>query len=104
MSESNWGAITPETVSDAINFESSDEKFKYDANNTISMAAKQTEGVAYLWNTLSLHNIAILADEVGMGKTFQALGVASLLWKLKPEAKILVMAPNRDICKHWIRI
>ena len=103
MSESNWGAITPETVSDAINFESSDEKFKYDANNTISMAAKQTEGVAYLWNTLSLHNIAILADEVGMGKTFQALGVASLLWKLKPEAKILVMAPNRDICKHWIR-
>ncbi len=67
------------------------------------MASRQAEGVAYLWNLLSLHDVALLADEVGMGKTFQALGVAALLWKMKPDAKVLVMAPNRDICAHWKR-
>lgn len=103
MHEYNWGSLTPDVVSDIVNFDSTDKNWKYDSNNTISMAAKQAEGVAHLWNTLSLHDVAILADEVGMGKTFQALGVASLLWKQNPDAKILVMAPNRDICRHWIR-
>lgn len=65
------------------------------------MASRQAEGVAYLWNLLSRHRVALLADEVGTGKTFQALGVASLLWKTKPSARVLVMAPNRDICRHW---
>jgi len=103
MHEYNWGSLTPDIVSDIINFDSTNKNWKYESNKRISMAAKQAEGVAHLWNTLSQHDVAILADEVGMGKTFQALGVASLLWKLKPDAKILVMAPNRDICKHWIR-
>jgi superfamily II DNA or RNA helicase len=38
-----------------------------------------------------------------MGKTFQALGVIALLWKLKPDAKVLVMAPREDICHQWAR-
>lgn len=67
------------------------------------MASRQAEGVAYLWNLLSRHRLALLADEVGMGKTIQALGVAALLWKMRPSAKVLVMAPNRDICAHWQR-
>jgi len=103
MSGAKWGALTPEMVSDWINFDRDNKQWQYEAGNAISMAAKQAEGVAYLWNTLSLHKVAVLADEVGMGKTFQALGVISLLWKMKPHAKILVMAPNRDICLHWVR-
>lgn len=67
------------------------------------MASRQIEGVAYLWNLLAKHRAALLADEVGMGKTLQALGVAALLWRVKPAAKVLVMAPNRDICAHWQR-
>ena len=42
------------------------------------IARKQVEGVAGLWHILSNHRYAYLADEVGMGKTYQALGVIAL--------------------------
>lgn len=99
----HWGMLTPQLVSTWINFEGRNPDWQYSGSNRESMAAKQTEGVAYLWNLLSRERVALLADEVGMGKTFQALGVAALLWKMKPNAKVLVMAPNRDICRHWRR-
>jgi len=97
-----WEIITPELVSEAINFNATkDETWQYDSSKRDSMAAKQTEGVAYLWNLLSKHNIALLADEVGTGKTFQALAVAALLWKQKPHARVLVVAPNTTLCTQW---
>lgn len=103
MSDHDWGALLPDQVSSWINFDRNDPEWHYGKGKSASMASKQAEGVAYLWNLLSLYRVALLADEVGMGKTFQALGVAALLWKMKPEAKVLVMAPNRDICMHWQR-
>lgn len=103
MSELDWGVLLPGQVADWINFDRSNQEWHYGNGQSISMASKQAEGVAYLWNLLSSHNVALLADEVGMGKTFQALGVAALLWKMKPDARVLVMAPNRDICAHWER-
>ena len=99
----DWGWLTPERVSQWINFKGDDSSWQYAADNRESMAAKQIEGVAYLWNKLSVEGTALLADEVGMGKTFQALGVAALLWRMKPDARILIMAPNRNICRHWLR-
>lgn len=98
-----WGTLDPKRVSDWINFKGDDKSWIYQADDRDSMAAKQTEGVAYLWNLLAADGVALLADEVGMGKTFQALGVAALLWKMKPDARVLVMAPNRDLCLHWRR-
>lgn len=103
MPAHEWGALLPETVADWINFDRSNPQWHYEGQESTSMASRQAEGVAYLWNLLSRHGVALLADEVGMGKTFQALGVAALLWKMKPDAKVLVMAPNRDICAHWRR-
>lgn len=103
MPAHDWGALLPEKVADWINFDRRNPQWHYEGQNSTSMASRQAEGVAYLWNLLSLHGVALLADEVGMGKTFQALGVAALLWKMKPDAKVLVMAPNRDICAHWRR-
>ena len=103
MSSPTWGGLDPQRVSHWINFERNDPAWHYAPDNRESMAAKQTEGVAYLWNLLAANGVALLADEVGMGKTFQALGVAALLWKLKPQARVLVMAPGRDICRHWRR-
>ncbi|MDR9424340.1 MAG: DEAD/DEAH box helicase [Marinobacter sp.] len=103
MSDVSWGRVGPELVTEWINFNRNDADWRYDSNDRQSMPAKQTEGVAYLWNVLSDRGVALLADEVGMGKTFQALGVAALLWKMKPNARILVMAPNRDLCLHWRR-
>lgn len=103
MSKPGWGFLTPEAVSTWISFERGTFDWEYPVNNPDSMAAKQAQGVAYLWNLLSKQGVALLSDEVGMGKTIQALGVAALLWKMKPNAKVLVMAPNRDICKGWMR-
>ncbi|AOS96147.1 ATP-dependent helicase HepA [Microbulbifer aggregans] len=103
MSSREWGALRPEDVSQWITFERGNADWRYESANKTSMAAKQAEGVAGLWNRLAQYDLALLADEVGMGKTMQALGVMALLWKQNPDAKVLVMAPNRDICTHWIR-
>ena len=96
-----WRRIKPMDVAKWINF--GDSGWTYSPDQPTIMAALQTEGVAHLWNVLSRNPVALLADEVGMGKTFEALGVAALLWRKKPDAKVLVIAPNRDICDHWRR-
>ncbi|QDH58330.1 DEAD/DEAH box helicase [Pandoraea pnomenusa] len=95
-----WGGLRPEQVSQYINFEQGNAEWIYQPNEK-SMSSRQAEGVAHLWNGLSRDRVALLADEVGTGKTFQALGVITLLWRMAPKAKVLVMAPNRDICQHW---
>lgn len=65
------------------------------------LAVIQQEGVYRLWNCLEENHIALLADEVGLGKTFQALALCALTWIEKPHARILVIAPNRSILSHW---
>lgn len=100
MSDNNWSSLTPQMVSDVMTFDREDTNWTYSDGDT-SMPARQVEGVAGLWNKLRLYNAALLADEVGTGKTLQALGVMALLWKMQPCARVLVIAPNRDICKHW---
>ncbi|MEQ9888308.1 SNF2-related protein [Pectobacterium zantedeschiae] len=102
MKLDNWKTITPYSVAKKMRFDASQDDWQYDAQDS-SMAARQAEGVAGLWNILSRHALALLADEVGMGKTYQAIGVILHLWQIKPDAKILIMAPNKDICLHWIR-
>lgn len=103
MPQAEWGKMLPQTVSQWMNFDATNPSWDYGTDHAASMAARQAEGVAYLWNLLGTRRVALLADEVGMGKTFQALGVAALLWKMKPAARVLVLAPNRDICAHWRR-
>ncbi|UFK38151.1 DEAD/DEAH box helicase family protein [Pectobacterium parvum] len=102
MKLDNWKTITPYTVAKKMRFDAYQDDWHYDAQDP-SMAARQTEGVAGLWNILAKHALALLADEVGMGKTYQAIGVILHLWHIKPDAKILIMVPNKDICLHWIR-
>jgi len=102
MSSKRWNALTPKQVSDVVTFERDDTNWAY-RDGDISMPARQAEGVAGLWNKLRLYDAALLADEVGTGKTLQALGVMALLWRMQPGARVLVMAPNRDICRHWER-
>ena len=102
MQPDPWGALTPEEVAKHVSFDTSQPDWSYKPEDR-SMATLQAEGVAGLWNRLSIHGAALLADEVGTGKTLQALGVMALLWQMQPDAKVLVMAPNRDICRHWAR-
>lgn len=90
--------VTLKTVKQVINFEGRESLFKGD--NTIPEL--QTKGVTALCNILKDKQYAYLADEVGMGKTYQAIGVISMLLKEKPNAKILIIAPNRNVQSNWI--
>lgn len=92
--------FTPADVAKMINFNAGDSEWDYMPGDT-SMEAKQAEGVAGLWNLLARQRLALLADEVGMGKTYQAMGVMLRLWLEKPQARILVMAPNQTLCNNW---
>lgn len=98
----DWSSRTPMQVAEAMTFDRDAVDWAYEEGDT-SMPARQAEGVAGLWNKLSGYGAALLADEVGTGKTLQALGVMALLWQRQPDARVLVMAPNRDICRHWER-
>ncbi|NQZ88490.1 MAG: hypothetical protein HRT54_13035 [Colwellia sp.] len=82
--------MTPENVKQLFKFS------KDCSQNTI-----QTEGVAGLWNILHEEdkdkrprNFAYLADEVGLGKTLQALAVLSLHLKQNPKAIAVVVVPK----------
>lgn len=102
MGAKDWSSRTPKQVADSVTFDRDAVDWMYEEGDK-SMPARQAEGVAGLWNKLSSYGAALLADEVGTGKTLQALGVMALLWQRQPDARVLVMAPNRDICRHWER-
>jgi superfamily II DNA or RNA helicase len=88
--------ITPDDVAELIDFTVADNP------ETASMARMQREGVAALYNILCKGPVAYLADEVGMGKTYQALGLAALVWSQKPGARILFVSPRQNLQEKWI--
>lgn len=66
-----------------------------------SMAEEQLKGAVALHNLLAQHGCAYLADEVGMGKTYVALGVVGLLRYLQPDLRVLYIAPRENIQRKW---
>ena len=65
------------------------------------MAEMQLQGIASIYNILCKHGFAYLADEVGMGKTYQALGLVALLWNEKPDARVLFISPRQNLQVKW---
>lgn len=63
----------------------------------------QLEGCVQAFNMLATNRVAYLADEVGLGKTYVALGVAALLRHLSPSSRIMVIAPRENIQAKWIK-
>lgn len=43
----------------------------------------------------------LIADEVGMGKTFEALGVVAALCRREPRCKIAIVTPGPDLNTKW---
>ena len=72
-----------------------------DDPDTRSMAEMQLQGIAALYNILCEHRFAYLADEVGMGKTYQALGLAALVWNEDPDARVLFVSPRQNLQLKW---
>ena len=88
--------IRPDNVDKLIDLTVPDKK------DTVSMANTQRDGIAALYNILCEGPVAYLADEVGMGKTYQALGLAALVWNEKPDARILFISPRQNLQEKWV--
>ena len=63
--------------------------------------AEQLEGAVAIHNILEKHRVAYLADEVGMGKTYVALGALALFRHFQPDFRVLVIAPRENIQRKW---
>ena len=68
-----------------------------------TLARSQLEGSVAAYNMLARNRVAYIADEVGLGKTYVALGVMGLVRHFRPNARILVLAPKENIQRKWLR-
>jgi ERCC4-related helicase len=90
-------SITPSYTESLINFAATERAQK------MGFATSQLHGATAAFNMLQRNGVAYLADEVGMGKTYVALGTMALLRFQNPSARILVIAPRENIQLKWIK-
>ena len=69
------------------------------------LGEKQLEGAVALHNMIVDDDIGLgyLADEVGMGKTYIAIGVVILLRYFNPALRVLYICPSRNVQEKWDR-
>lgn len=94
--------ITPEYLSKLVNFYSNKVRpdWSFDRRGT-DMRNLQVLGAAKAFNLMEKRRLALLSDEVGMGKTIQALSVCAALWNQQPGARILIFAPRDEVARNW---
>jgi superfamily II DNA or RNA helicase len=66
-------------------------------------ADEQLQGAVAIHNILREHRFAYLADEVGMGKTYVALGALALFRHFEPGFRALIIAPRENIQRKWVK-
>src|ERR1044072_3621483 len=66
-------------------------------------AKDQLEGAVAIHNILADRGVAYLADEVGMGKTYVALGALALFRHYRPDFRVLIIAPRENIQNKWVK-
>src|SRR2546426_1026324 len=66
-------------------------------------ADEQLQGAVAIHNILDRHRVAYLADEVGMGKTYVALGALALFRHFQPRFRVAVIAPKENIQLKWMK-
>jgi hypothetical protein len=91
--------LSPRQVRSYINFDGGTE---VDLEGT-SQSRLQSQGVAALWELLESKNFAYLGDEVGMGKTRQAMGVIATQFLKKPESHVVIICPGETLQNQWLR-
>ena len=72
-------------------------------SQAFGFATTQLDGAVAAYNMLAKNNVAYLADEVGMGKTYVALGVLGLLRHVNPKARAMIIAPRENIQRKWVK-
>jgi len=90
--------IDLKTAQRLIDYSGGDESLK-------GLAGIQIEGAVALQNMLANPDMGLgyLADEVGMGKTYIALGVVSMLRYFNPMLRVLYICPSRNVQDKWER-
>ena len=66
-------------------------------------AEEQLRGAVAIHNILEREGVAYLADEVGMGKTYVALGAIALFRHFDPTFRVAVIAPRENIQTKWMK-
>lgn len=86
-----------------ISVESASRLIDFGGRISEKAAEAQLRGSVALHNILHRHRVAYLADEVGMGKTYVALGALALFRHFDPNFRALVIAPRENIQKKWVK-
>ncbi len=87
-----------------INLEIAQSLIDFSSGQVKSSYAKtQLEGTVGLYNILCNNKAAYLADEVGMGKTYIALGVMALMKRFNPNLRVLYITPRENIQRKWAK-
>ena len=90
-------SISKEFATELVDFAPTEKTKK------LGFGESQLHGTVSAYNMLAQNKIAYLADEVGMGKTYIALGVLGLLRHLNPQARVMIIAPRENIQRKWIK-
>jgi len=89
--------ISKEFASELVDFAPTEKTKK------LGFGDSQLRGTVSAYNMLARNKIAYLADEVGTGKTYIALGVLGLLRYLNPQARVMIIAPRENIQRKWMK-
>jgi len=86
-----------------ISLETAEQLLDFRGPINARAAAEQLRGAVAIHNILEQRNVAYLADEVGMGKTYVALGARALFRHFNPAFRLLVIAPRENIQQKWVK-
>ena len=89
-------ALDLATAAEILDFTGGDESLA-------SLGQLQLEGAVALHNMIVDPEVRMgyLADEVGMGKTYVALGVVALLRYFNPTLRVLYICPSNNVQEKW---
>ena len=88
-------SISKEFATELVDFAPTEKAKK------LGFGESQLHGTVSAYNMLAQNKIAYLADEVGMGKTYIALGVLGLMRHINPQARVMILAPRENIQRKW---
>jgi hypothetical protein len=69
---------------------------------TAKEVTRQEDTVLQALDVLEREPGVVFADEVGMGKTFEALGLIACYRRQNPESRVLVISPGPDLNQQWV--
>jgi superfamily II DNA or RNA helicase len=77
--------------------------FRSGTSSIEEVARGQLEGAVALHDILQQKRVAYLADAVGIGKAYVALGAMALFRHYDPGFRVLFVAPRENIQQKWIK-